>query len=116
MALALKIAALAMVHSPATKRRRRAEAAGPYPRPKGAAPHGAHGKPKKWDKENGGWHEVEAATTSTRFATWPSSMSTVAAAAAAPPSAAPFFPSLLPPPSQPEPALTPDPKRCSKII
>jgi hypothetical protein len=87
--------------SPATKRRRRAEAAGPYPRPQGAAPKGANNRRKLWDKENGVWKED--VSTSTQFASWPSSMGTFAQPSAG---AALFFPSLPPPPSQPASVLS----------
>ena len=39
------------------KAARRAQAAGPHPKPRGKAPTGTNGLPKIWDKENGGWNE-----------------------------------------------------------
>ena len=47
--------ALEMGLSAEEKRRRRALAAGPYPRPRGRAPRHADGVVKTWDKEHGGW-------------------------------------------------------------
>ena len=61
-----------MVLSPGAKRRRRAEATGPHPKPRGKAPRGANGLPQTWDRENGGWHDDELAPSFA--APWPSSM------------------------------------------
>ena len=46
-----------MAWSKEEKRRRRAEAAGPYPKPRGHVPRGSNGARKYWDKQIGGWHE-----------------------------------------------------------
>ena len=48
---------LSMAWSKAEKARRRAEAAGPYPKPRGRVPRGSDGAPKIWDSQQGGWHE-----------------------------------------------------------
>ena len=37
------------------KAERRAKAAGPHPRPRGRTPRDADGRPKEWDRQNGGW-------------------------------------------------------------
>ena len=47
--------ALEMGLSAEEKRRRRALAAGPYPRPRGRAPRHADGVVKTWDKDEGAW-------------------------------------------------------------
>ena len=46
-----------MAWSKEEKRRRRAEAAGPYPKPRGHVPRGSNGARKYWDRQIGGWHE-----------------------------------------------------------
>ena len=46
-----------MAWSKEEKARRRAEAAGPHPRPRGRAPRARDGRRKRWDKDNGGWRD-----------------------------------------------------------
>ena len=52
-----------MARSKEEKRRRRAEAAGPYPKPRGRAPKGANEIPMEWDQQNGGWKEAPCVST-----------------------------------------------------
>ena len=47
----------AMAFSKEEKQRRRAVAAGPYPRPRGRAPCGLNGARKTWDKLQGKWRD-----------------------------------------------------------
>ena len=65
-----------MVLSKAEKKRRRAEAAGPHPKPRGPVPRDSNGVKKIWDKFNGGWLQAEPLPTSS----WPTSWAPVAAA------------------------------------
>ena len=46
-----------MALSKEEKARRRAAAAGPYPKPRGRAPMGSNGLPKHWDQAGGGWKD-----------------------------------------------------------
>ena len=48
------------------KAERRAKAAGPHPRPRGRTPRDADGRPKEWDRQNGGWKVAMATTSSER--------------------------------------------------
>ena len=75
------------------KARRRAEAAGPHPRPRGRAPRGPDGRRKRWDKDNGGWRDDDVV------------LPTLAASPAAQPQPQPSQPPppLPPPPPQPPP-------------
>ena len=54
-----------MPDSTATKRRKRKEASGNYPKPRGKAPRGASGLPQVWDRENGGWNDAELSLLNT---------------------------------------------------
>ena len=54
-----------MARSKEEKRRRRAEAAGQYPKPRGRAPKGANEIPMEWDKQSGGWKEACVSTICT---------------------------------------------------
>mmetsp|Transcript_2266 Transcript_2266/g.4662 ORF Transcript_2266/g.4662 Transcript_2266/m.4662 type:complete len:172 (-) Transcript_2266:931-1446(-) len=57
-----------MGQSAEEKARRCAEAAGPYPKPRGRVPRGTNGAPKIWDKHQGGWHEDNRPLP---MSTWP---------------------------------------------
>jgi hypothetical protein len=59
---------LRMAWSKAEKAQRRAEAAWPYPKPRGREPRGANGVRKIWDKQQGGWHDD---TRPLPMSTWP---------------------------------------------
>ena len=84
------------------KARRRAEAAGPHPRPRGRAPRGADGRCKRWDVDNGGWRDDDVVFPMLAAPPLPSSASQ---------------PQLLqpppsqPPPSPPPPSLPPPPPK-----
>ena len=58
-----------MPDSPGTKQRKRKEAAGKFPKPRGKAPKGSNGPPQEWDKENGGWHDARSLVLET--SSWP---------------------------------------------
>jgi len=57
-----------MGQSAEEKARRRAEAAGLHPKPRGRVPCGTNGAPKIWDKHQGGWHEDNRPLP---MSTWP---------------------------------------------
>ena len=81
------------------KARRRAEAAGPHPRPRGRAPRGPHGRRKRWDKDNGCWRDDDVVLPMFAAPPLPS------------PAAQPQPQPSQPPPPPPAPQPPPPPKQ-----